>query len=446
MLNFISSPRRSCLALLGASLVAAAAFGQQPPVRDYTPSDETSEIFPKFRAAADAKDYTAAIAIIDAQLAKVPADSYDAALLLQIKVQTLLQKGDFSAVVAPLEKGLALSDSKTPTYYEERATRDLVNFMVSLYLQEAMQAKSPNVAAGYYEKGDKAMTRWLKLAPKTTPEAQLIYVQLLYNWAVQNPDAVNTELIKRALEQVEIGLHLTTHPKDTLYIYKMACLQALSRNEELTEVLEWIVKLKPESVSYWQQLAGLYLQSGQDLRAIITIERAQANGLMTAPKDNYNLIGIYFNLGQYEKAAELLDAGLKSGRVENETKNWELLALAYQQLDRPFKGIEALKDATKAFPKSGQLEYMIAMAYHAVDKPAEALPHLQAAVAKGNLTKPHQVYLFLAFISYELKKYDIALDAAKHAAEFPEGAKDGRNMIKAIDDIMKEREAKKNKL
>ena len=445
MLNFISSPRRSCLALLGASLMAAAACGQTP-ARDYAPSDETSELFPKLKTATEAKDYATAIAILDAQLAKVPADSYDAALLLQMKTQTLLQKGDFSASIIPLEKGLALSDSKTPTYYEERATRELVYFLASLYLQEAVQSKNPQVAATYYSKGDKAMGRWIKLVPKSTPEAQLIYAQLLYNWAVQDQEKVNKELIKRALDQVEIGLHLSTHPRDTLYIFKMACLQQLERSEELTEVLELIVKLKPESSTYWQQLAGYYLQSGKDLRAIVTMERAQSYGLMSTPKDNYNLIGIYFNLGQYEKAAELLDAGLKSGKVDNEIKNWELLALAYQQLERPFKGIEALKDATKAFPKSGQLEFMIAQAYHTLDKPEDALPHLQAAIAKGDLAKPHQVYLFLAFIGYELKKYDIALDAAKHAAEFPEGAKDGKNMIKAIDDIMKEREAKKNKM
>jgi len=445
MLNIISIPRRSCLALLGAGLLLGTAFAAEAPVRDYSPSDATSEMLPKYRTAIEAKDYAGALTLLDAQLAKVDADSYDAALIYQIKTQTLLQKGDFSASVVPLEKGLALSDSKTPTYYEERATRELVYFLASLYLQEAVQAKVPAVATLNYQKGVKAMERWLTLTPKTTPEAQLIYAQLLYNWAVQNPEHANLDLIKRALEQVEIGLHLSTHPRDTLYIFKMACLQQLNRVEELTETLELIVKMKPDSANYWQQLAGYYLQAEQPLRAVITIERAQAHGQMIAPKDNYNLVGIYFNLGQFEKAAELLSAGLKDGKIENEIKNWELLALAYQQLDRPFKGIESLKDATKSFPKSGQLEFMIAQAYNSLDKPEDALPHLQAAVAKGDLAKPHQVYLFLAYVGYQLKKFDIALDAAKHAAEFPEGAKEGKNMIKAIDDILREREAKKNK-
>jgi len=53
--------------------------------------------------------------------------------------------------------------------------------------------------------------------------------------------------------------------------------------------------------------------------------------------------------------------------------------------------------------------------------------------------------MFLAYIGYQLKKFDLALEAAKKAAEFPEGAKEAKSMVHAIEDIIKEREAKKNK-
>jgi tetratricopeptide (TPR) repeat protein len=445
---FIARPPflRSCLALLSACTLLAAAAVAQQPVRDYSPSDETSEILGKYKVAADAKNWDAALAILDKQLAKVAADSYDAALLYQIKTQTLLQKGDFSKVIEPLEKGLALSDSKTPTYYEERATRDLLFFLAQLYLQEAVQTKVPKQAAILFEKADNTMGRYLKINPKLTPDAQLIYAQLLYNRAVQDSDNPDLPTLRRALEQIDIGLKLSTHPKDILYILKLVCLQQLNRNAEAVEILELLVKMKPDSGTYWQQLAAIYLGAGNDLRAAISIERAQANGFMKSPKDHFNLIGIYFNISQYEKAAELLETGLKNGNIENELKNWELLALTYQQLERPYKSIDTLKNAAKVFPKSGQVEFMIAQTYHSLEKPEEALPHLQAAVAKGDLQKPHSVYLFLAYISYELKKFDIALQAARKAAEYPEGAKDAQNMIKGIDEILKDREAKKSKM
>jgi tetratricopeptide (TPR) repeat protein len=434
-------------ALLGAlALLAATAVAQQPVVRDYSFTDPTVDMLAKYRTVVDAKNYDAAIALLDAQLLKVPADSYDAAMLYQIKTQTLLQKGDFATVVEPLEKGLALSDSKTPTYYEERTTRDLLFFLAQLYLQEAVQAKNKAQAATLFEKADATMARWLKISPKTNADAQLIYSQLLYNRAVQDPDHPDLPVLKRALDQIEIGLKMSTRPKDIFYILKLVCLQQLNRNNEAVEILELLVKMKPDSSTYWQQLAALYLGAGNDIRAILSLERAQAHGFMNTPKDNFNLIGIYFNIGQYEKAAELLEAGLKSGGIENDLKNWELLALTYQQLERPFKSIDTLKNAAKSFPKSGQVEFMIAQAYHSLEKPEEALPHAQAAVAKGDLQKPSSVYLFLAYVAYELKKFDISLEAAKKAAEYPEGAKDAQNMIKGIEDILKEREAKKSKM
>jgi tetratricopeptide (TPR) repeat protein len=114
-------------------------------------------------------------------------------------------------------------------------------------------------------------------------------------------------------------------------------------------------------------------------------------------------------------------------------------------LQRPMKGIDALKEGSKAFPQSGQLEFLIAQAYTQIDKPEEALKHLQAAITKGNLTKPYQAYLALAYSAYSLQKYEIALEAARKATQFPEGAKDGQNMVDALTALIKDREAKKNR-
>ena len=450
MLTPFLKSTRTLIALFGAALLLASAPAQQPgtTARDYSPTDETGDALARYRVVLEAKppNYDGAIAILDAQIAKTAAGSYDLALLYQIKAQTLLQKGDFTNSIDPIERGLALSDSKTPTYFDERVTHDLVYFLAQLLVQEAMQSKNPTVVIADYDKAEKYMARWARITKKPTVENQLFYAQLLYSRAVQNPDHPDLDLIKRALEQVEKGLLLSSRPKDSLYMFKFACLQQLNRNAEAVEILELLITLKPDSATYWQQLAALYVSTDQTTRAILAFERAQAKGHLKTPKDNYNLIGLYFNIGQYEKAAELLELNLKNGGIESELKNWELLALSYQQLERPLKGIEALKDAAKAFPKSGQIELMIAQAYHALEKPEDAFPHAQAAIAKGDLTKPAQAQIFLAYVAYELKKYDVAMEAAKKAAEFPEGAKDGKNMVRAIEDILKDREAKKNKM
>jgi tetratricopeptide (TPR) repeat protein len=444
MLSSPTSLFRQLSAATVAVTLAVCAVAQQPE-RNYSPTDDTAEGLIKYKTAMDAKpaNYAEAHAVLDGLLRKVPADSYDAALIHQYRLQIYLQNGEFSKAIEPMERSLQLSEAKTPTYFDERITRELYYYLVQLYFQESNQTKNATLSASYLEKADKYMQQWIKITPNTTVDAQLLYSQLLITRAMINPEKPDLALVNRALVEVEKGLLLTNRPRDNLYILKLVCLQQLERNAEAAELLELLVKMKPDSSTYWQQLAGFYLSLQKELRAIITIERAQAHGFMNTPKDHFNLVGIYFNIAQYEKAAELLEAGLKSGRIESDPKNWELLALSYQQLQRPLKGVEALKQGTKAFPESGQLEFQIAQIYTSIEKPAEAFTHLQAAVAKGNLTRPHQAYLALAYAGYSTQRYDEALAAAQKATEYPDGVRDGENMVKALKDIIAEREKKK---
>lgn len=439
-----SSLRRRILSAV-ALLSLATGLVAQTPEREYSLKDETVEGLQKYKTATEAKDNNAALAVLDGLLPKVPADSFDAAYLLVQKAQVYVQLGDYSKALEPMAKGIQLSDSKTPTFFDERQTREIYFFLFQLYFQEANNTKNSTLVAGFYDKAQQSIEKWLKLTPESSADAQMMFAQLLISRAMLIQDKPDKALLERALKEIDRGLLLATRPKDTFYLLKLICMQQLDRNEESAALMEFLLTLKPDNGTYWQQLAGLYVGLGQDLRAILTIERAQAHGFMNTPKDNFNLIAIYSNSQQFEKSAELLEKHLKAGTIENDPKNWELLAGAYQQMQRPIKGIEALKEGTKAFPKSGQLEFQIAQAYMSLDKPEEALPHVQSAIAKGGLNKPHQVYLFLAYTGYQLKKFDIALEAARKAASYPEGAKEAANMVKALEDLMKDREAKKNK-
>lgn len=446
MRNPLSSFLR-CGALL-AVLASLALSAPAQTQRDYSPGDETAETLPKVKAALDIKptpNYAEALSLLATLEGKVAADSYDAALVNQYRTQIYLQQGEYAKAIGPIEKSLALSDSKTPTYFDERVTRELYFFLFQLYFQEANNSKNKTLTATYFDKAQKAIEHWFTITNQPTPDSEMYYAQLLLSRALLDDKNIDKGLIEKALKEIDKGMQLSTHPKDTFYLLKLVCLQQLDRNAESTELMELVLKQKPDSASYWQQLASLYLSQGKELRAIVTIERAQANGFMNTAKDHYNLIGIYFNIQQYEKASELLENALRTNTIESDPKNWELLALSYQQLQRPLKGIEALKEGAKIFPKAGQLEYLIASAYTTIDKPEEALVHAQAAVTKGNLTKPHQAYLLIAYTAYQLKKFDVALDAARKASEYPEGAKDGGNMVKALEDLLKDREAKKNK-
>lgn len=432
------------LAAFAVAWFAGSAFAQSAD-KPYSLSEETSEVLStSYKTAAEAKNYDAALEAVNKAFAKLKdPTSFDAAVLLQVRAQTYLQKSDFAAAIAPLEQALQLSDAHTPSYFEDRTTQEFLYFLAQLYFQEASNSKNPAIVSSYFDKADAYMARWMKTNKKPNPDALLFYASLIFNRAAQDQDHPDLAAVKRALDIVDKAMRMSTHPKDNLYLLKLVCLQHLNRNAEAVELLELLVKQKPDNKNYWQQLAALYLGQQQDIRAILAFERAQANGFMNTPKDNFNLVGIHFNIGQYERAAELLEKGLHNGSIDNEEKNWELLAYSYQQLNRDFKAIDTLKEATKVFPKSnGQLEYLIAQNYYTMEKLDDALPFLQGSVKKGGGNKPHSTYLFLAFIAYELKKFDIALDAANRAIATPEGKVEGQRMKQAIEDLVKEREAK----
>lgn len=446
MLKYFFTPR----SLLAACLAAAWSVGAlaQETKREYNLSESVSELLStKYKAANEAKNYDEALSLIQGAFDKL-ADktTYEAAVLLQIKAQILLQKSDFAKAIEPLEQMVKLSDSHTPTYFEDRTIIESVYFLSQLYFQEATTAKSPEVINRLYDKAEAYMARWTSLAKKPTADNYLYFTQLLYNRAIIDPEKPDLERIKRALDYVDKALLLSSRPKDNLYLLKLVCLQQLGRNAESAEYFELLVKQKPDNKTYWQQLAAIYLNQQKDVRAIVTIERAQQFGHMNSPNDNFNLVGIHFNIGQFERAAELLEKGLKDGSIANDQKNWELLAFSYQQMNRDAKAVDALVRATKAFPESGQLEYLIAQNLYSMEKLPDALRHLDLCMKKGGGNKPYQTLLFLAYIAFELKQYDKALDAANKAIAIPEGQKEGLRMKAAIEDAVATREAKLKKL
>jgi tetratricopeptide (TPR) repeat protein len=285
----------------------------------------------------------------------------------------------------------------------------------------------------YFDKAAKYIEIWLRENPKPTPEGRMFYTSLLYNQAILDPENIDMELLKKAQEQVHEALVTALNPKESFYVILMATLQQEERHQESAEILELLVKQYPSKKPYWQQLMNTYstmaAQSKSEddarehnLRAILTIERAQAMGHMTTPKDNYNLVGIYFNIKQFDTATRLLHKGLQDGSIESDQQKWELLAYSFQQIHKEFQAIDVLKEASQLFPNAGQLDNQIAQIYYAMNKVPETYRHLTLALAKGGLTHPADVYYFKAYICYELLKYEEALVAVEKAAELGDGS------------------------
>jgi predicted Zn-dependent protease len=442
----------SLLLLACLALPLAAAAQQTNPSAQ--PSERAAADLTKLQAFVDTKNWAGALALLNGMLEYAAPNSYDRALANDIISKIDLQKGDYAEAIKPMEQALQLGDAYK--FFDEKSQLDRINYLAQLYYQEASGSKVKAVQEQNYTKANHYMAMWFKRTTKPTEEARLLYATLLYSQAVLDPNHPDHALLDQAMQQVHEGLLGSLHPKENFYVLQLASLQQEGKLEDCAKILELLVKQYPSKSTYWLQLMSTYANLASEekqpdkareynLRAIITIERAQALGLMNTPKDNYNLVGIYFNIGQYSKATELLYKGLKDGSIDGDIKKWELLAYSYQQFNHDFQAIDVLKEAAQHFPKEGQLDNQIAQIYYSLDKVSEAYKHLNLALAKGHLEKPGSVYYFLAYICFELQKYDEALTAVTKAAEFKDSQDTQLPRLRqAIQDAIKEREAAKS--
>ena len=404
----------------------------------------------------DAKNWDGAVNLLQGMLSYSQPNSYDQAVAYDIISKIYLQKSDYAASINPLERAYQLG-ATYPGFFTARSQLDRLYYLSQVYYQEATTTKQIALRDQYFNKAATYIEIWLRENPKPTQEGRMFYTSLLYNQAILDPENVDKALLKKAQEQVHEALVTALNPKESFYVILMATLQQEEKHKESGEILELLVKQYPSKKSYWQQLMNTYatmaaLSKSEDdalehnLRSILTIERAQALGHMTGPKDNYNLVGIYFNIKQFDKATELLHKGLRDGSIESDQRKWELLAYSYQQIHKEFQAIEVLKESSQIFPDSGQLDNQIAQIYYSMDKVEGTYRHLNLALAKGGLTSPADVYYFKAYICYELLKYEEGLAAIDKAAELGDGSNKKLPQLRdAIASAFGERQAIKEK-
>ena len=334
--TFSRTARLTSIILLLCSASPTLSFSQsEPPRRELT--ERVSTALQKLSEFMEAKNYDGALAMINPLIPTAAANSFDLALLSQIKAQVLLMKSDFPAAIPPLETAYNLG--RTYNFFEPRQLNELSYYLAQLYYQEGSAAKDINLQRATLEKASTFIRDYLANSEKPNPDAPVFAASLLYTRATLDPENVDEALLQEAMNLAREGLYAELEPKDNLYVLILAALQQFGRNEDAAEILEFLVKRNPTNRQYWGQLAATYLALGADekvvdpsqirqwnIRTIVTIERAQAVGIMTEPKDNFNLVGLYFNIERFDDAIRLLEDGLKNDRIENTQRNWELLA------------------------------------------------------------------------------------------------------------------------
>jgi hypothetical protein len=145
------------------------------------------------------------------------------------------------------------------------------------------------------------------------------------------------------------------------------------------------------------------------------------------------------NIQQFDQSIAYLEEGLKIGKIEDTQKNWEYLASSYQQVNKDFEAINALKTAAGKFPQEGEIDFRIANLYYILDKLDDAYKSGTTALRKGSLNNRASVLMFVAYMGYELRKFEEALPLAQEAQKL--GAERAEGLVNAINASIEERKA-----
>lgn len=444
-------------------------------------SDKVSEQVAALGKMLNDKQYDQLVDAVDKLIAQAKPNSFDIAYLSQMKVQAYLYKSAYAAAIAPLETALSLSERYK--YFEKRGELELRWLLAQLYAQEAATEKNPEVKRAKYNKAYETVRQWLNETPKPTVEALLFSASILYSQATDNTDTPDLARLALAESECRKGLLLEVKPREQLYTLLIATLQVQSqalmteaeKDEkagkdsaaekkaqgvaklmEASEYLELLVQQNPNNSQYWGQLLNPYLIQAESLKegtlqrqdayakAIITIERAQKAGFLKTPEDYFRLVGIYFNSNQFEGAIDLLESGLRDGRIEPTQKNWEMLAQTYVQIRDEKKALNSYKEIAKMFPKDGTIDMQIGNLLYNLDNYPEALKYMQSAVDKG-VPRPGPLQFFIAYLMFELKQLDDAKAAVDKALTLAPESREAKDLKQAIDDAIKDRDARLNR-
>lgn len=343
------------------------------------------------------EQYDEALAGFKALQPKVAGNAYEEALVLQNLGYVHLSKGtdgDFRQAVTWFEKALALKALPIPTE----------NQMVYTMAQLQLQLEN-------YPKAVTLFEQWMRATQNPPPQSLIYYANAL---ALLTPPRWRDALpyIKRAIDA-------TPKPQEGWYKLLLSAQYELKDFKACAETLEILTSLYPDNKKYWEQLAGMYMETNEDAKALATMGLAYRKGFISEEKQLLNLARLYILNDAPFEAAKLLDQALAAKQVTANDKNYALLSEAWIQArewtkatDTLAKGCEAAPDGEMCVRKAqihvDQLEYNAAV--KAVDR----------AFQKGTLKRPGYAYMIQGRAAAETRNFKAAEEAFKKARGYDE--------------------------
>jgi tetratricopeptide (TPR) repeat protein len=274
------------------------------------------------------------------------------------------------------------------------------------------------------------------LALKELPDPDITFYKAMIYY--QMKDFKRALVEARNVERIAIEQARTV--KENWWYLQVVLLNEAKDYKAVIPVLEKLLVHYP-SKQYWLQLAGMFVETTQDDKALSAYYAAYSQGMLTREGELVMLAQRLLNAEVPFEAAKVLERGLKAGTVTETDKNMTLLATCYTLSQDMDKAIDAWRNASK-LGKDGDKFNRLAQALSQQDRHKEAIDAYRQALDHG-VKDPEEIKFWLGISLMQTDQWDAAIEAFRDAAKDKGKEKTARQYIQYITGEQKRQEALK---
>jgi predicted Zn-dependent protease len=242
-----------------------------------------------------------------------------------------------------------------------------------------------------------------------------------------------------AVAAIQKAKSISDKPQPSWDQIEMASYFAMDKYDDAAKLAEAALAKDPNNGTLLQNVIAIYINAHQNQKALALLERARANGQIKDEAGYMNMAKMYDNLGQSSsdpkpnamKAVGVLKEGMSKGIVQPGFDSYKLLGDSYAIAGDYKNAVDAYG---KAAPdaKTGEVDFLRGQMLEDLNRHKQARDALKQAIAKGGFKRTGAAYLALGNAELALKNKAAAIAAYKQAEQDPETRADARRTLKQL--------------
>lgn len=276
-----------------------------------------------------------------------------------------------------------------------------------------------------FDLGIKSLLDWFKETEIAGASAYVLLAQGYYQ--VKEYDKSLTNVNKAIAMYKEKG----KIPKEAWYGLQRFLYQEKKDYNKVISILDELLTHYPKK-QYWSQLSAMYGEKEMPKKQLAAYETAYVQGLLDKENELTRMAYIFLANEVPYKAAKVVSEGLKQKKIEETSKNYELLGNALRAAQEVEKAIPNMTKAAKLSDK-GELWVRLGTLYLSTDKFKNAVEAIEAGLKKGGVKRNDQAYLALGMSYFNLKDYSAAKKAFRKAGTDERSEQTAEQWLKYMD-------------